>query len=180
MEKRNVGQKIGTEVSMSRSDLAELSDILARLVMAGAEADAHPKDVFTQDKAAPGLSTWLMARELLHHRRQRTRFFAASMFGEPAWEMLLTLFANTPGEDGMTVNKLIAAAGVPATSGKRWLDYLEQEQLLTRRDHASDQRMTVVTLTPKAKGLLTNYLESLAAMPSWHTQLDRQRAGNED
>lgn len=171
-----LGQKIDAAVSLAPGELAELYDTLARVIEAGVEAQAQSGDPFTQDRRPVELSTWLMARELIHHRRQRRRFFSTMVFGEPAWEMLLALFAHTPGEEGMTAEKLISSVEVPASVGKRWIDYLERERLLVRHAAGADEATSVISLTPEAEARLTSYIESIEAQPSWHAEFESKRA----
>lgn len=175
-----MGQKINAAVSLSPGELAELYDILARLIEASVEVQARSGDPFTQDRRPVELSTWLMARELIHHRRQRRRFFSTGVFGEPAWEMLLALIAQTPGEKAMTFEKLIASVEVPASVGKRWIEYLEGEGLLVRQSVGADDSASLISLTPEAEARLISYIESIDAQPSWHSELESRRTKLQD
>jgi hypothetical protein len=67
---------------------------------------------------------------LLKFRKDRTAYFPAELFGEQAWEMLLTLFiADTEGRK-LTGRELIGAIGASLNSGHRWLTYLNHAGLV--------------------------------------------------
>jgi hypothetical protein len=174
-ETANLEQKIDAAESLSQEDVAELYATLARLIEAKPEASALSENPFNQDRRPTELSTWLTARELLHQRRQRRRFFSTSMFGEPAWEMLLELFAQTPADKGMTVGRLISSADVPVSVGKRWIEYLERERMVFRDPDDSDDLETAIDLTREAEAKLASYIETIEAQTAWHNHLEDQR-----
>jgi DNA-binding MarR family transcriptional regulator len=138
------------ELKISQANLGHLKELLSSLVLADIE----------QNEAKREIATWLKARKLLDRRRKRAAFFAPAMFGEAPWDILLTLFASSESTLGLSVNRLAEKSGVPASSCKRWLEYLEQEQLVCRRGHETDQRMTLIALTQRGRERMTNYLET--------------------
>ncbi len=97
------------------------------------------------------------AKRQINDRRRRVRKFGAAMFGEPAWEMLLILYVEHQ-RSRLTVSRLCAESGAPSTTALRWLEYLEDQQLVQRRAHATDGRMSYVELTDKAVEQLESYL----------------------
>src|SRR5512146_2405268 len=70
-----------------------------------------------------------MACAILEDRRRRSLIFNAGMFGEPAWEMLLTMFVNDSSGPRLTVGGLSKSAECPLTTTLRWLKYLEDQKL---------------------------------------------------
>ncbi len=99
------------------------------------------------------------ARVVLANRRQRDEFFGTAMFGEPAWDMLLSLYSLEPGQQ-QSANCLLNLVGVSETTALRWIDYLEQQQLIQRVVHPTDVRAVLLALTDKARGALDLYLEA--------------------
>ncbi len=97
---------------------------------------------------------------MLNSRRKRLQFFNAAMFGEPAWDMLLALCACEEFAAPPTVSALGAASGAPATTALRWLSYLENQGLVTRHGSLHDQRVQLVELTEKARGLLNDFFSA--------------------
>jgi DNA-binding MarR family transcriptional regulator len=101
---------------------------------------------------------------ILHRRRQRARYFGP-MFGEPAWDMLLVLYAHEC-HDRFKVSRLVEQSGGPATTGLRWLDYLENQQLVRRERDPLDARAMFVDLTDKGRTALDTYLsETVSRAP---------------
>jgi len=96
------------------------------------------------------------ARHELGNRRRRMSIFGNAMFGEAGWEVLLLLY----GEQSLAP-QTIAGIGKGVTSAPttvlRWLDHLESQKLVSRRDHPTDTRAVLVELTDKAVKFLDLY-----------------------
>lgn len=73
-----------------------------------------------------------VARTVLRHRHERLELLPPDMFGEPAWEMLVQLYASG-NRSGADPHRLAEARGVPSSIARRWIDYLEQHELLVRQ-----------------------------------------------
>jgi DNA-binding MarR family transcriptional regulator len=102
------------------------------------------------------------ARLLLRERRDRDLVLLTDMLGDPAWDMVLDLFAA--GEDGkrIPVSSICLAAGVPPTTALRWLALLVEKQLIVRTDDARDKRRVNVSLTPATRTAMISYLDRIA------------------
>jgi len=107
-----------------------------------------------------GRSEQLLTRagEILAARRRREQLFSASMFGEPAWEMLLNLYLTESSGLRLNVSRVTEGSGSPPTTALRWLDYLENQRLVRRETHPTDARASFVELTQRAHDLLEAYL----------------------
>lgn len=90
------------------------------------------------------------ARRVLRVRQQRNAILGADSFRDPAWDMLLELFAAHESGRKLSVSSLCYASGVPLTTALRHVDRLEEHGLVTRRGDSSDQRRWFVKPTPKA------------------------------
>lgn len=97
------------------------------------------------------------AGEILSNRRRRHDIFGKAMFGEPAWDMLLLLYAIEHGER-QTIGRLGDLAGASKTTALRWFDYLEAQKLVQRDPHPTDKRAAFVELTDKGRDALELYL----------------------
>ena len=80
------------------------------------------------------------------------------MFGEPAWDLLLSLFMAREKGQVMILCKAYKAAGVSDTTGRRLLDRMEKEGLITRRRAPRSRKMRVVEMTDAAAERLIDYL----------------------
>jgi len=97
------------------------------------------------------------AREEFGNRRRRTSIFDRSMFGEPAWDMLLALYILDVSGQRQTTGTLMHFSGAPVTTARRWLDYLVENGFAQRAHHPTDQRILFVSLTAKGRGALDLY-----------------------
>ena len=102
-----------------------------------------------------------VARAILEDRRQRAQIFNRGMFGEPAWELLLTLYIADKEGPRLTIGRLIQHAGVAQATAIRWLEYLLDQGLISRVEHPTDARTAIITLTDKARDALGVYLAGL-------------------
>lgn len=78
-------------------------------------------------------------------RKQRSRALPAELLGEPAWDILLELFAH-PAPQSMKSIRI--GAGVPLTTTLRWISLLDQQGLVIQFPDPGDARRTLVQLTP--------------------------------
>lgn len=99
--------------------------------------------------------TTKMARALriLKLRQTRQTIFEEKLFGEPAWDMLLQLYASTLSGKKECVSSLCVASGVPSTTALRWIRLLERCGWIERHADPFDRRRTFVK--PSLKGLQT-------------------------
>lgn len=117
-------------------------------------------DVTTSGVGTPSLKA--KARAMLRQRRSRTHYFSPSMFSEPAWDMLLVLFAAEDSQQRFTITSLVELSEAPATTALRWLTYLEHAELIERQSAPLDRRVTFINITPFGTSQMNVYLEGLA------------------
>lgn len=87
------------------------------------------------------------ARQLYRERRLREGSMADGMFGEPAWDILLDLFASEAEGKAVRVSSACIAAAVPATTALRYISEMERRGLLLRMPSATDRRAQHVKLS---------------------------------
>ena len=97
---------------------------------------------------------------VLAARRRRRHFFDPQLFADPAWDILLEVYANEMAQTRISVSKLCYAAGVPATTALRWVNKLEKDGLLRRKDDPFDSRRSWIELTDAGSGAMRAYFES--------------------
>jgi len=103
-----------------------------------------------------------LVRRLQRARSRRTDFLSSSLFGEPAWDMLLELFVSTIEQKRVTVSALCIASNVPQTTALRWIDVLVKEELVTRRSDPLHGRRIHLELTPSAYCAMRDYARQLS------------------
>jgi DNA-binding MarR family transcriptional regulator len=102
-----------------------------------------------------------LARRIIRARHQRSRFLPSKLFSDPAWDILLALYAAELGQRRITVGQVCAAAEIPATTGLRWLGTLEEMGLAERRADPLDARRFFVSLTGEGREAMSGYLQSM-------------------
>lgn len=98
-------------------------------------------------------------------RRRRAKVLPKDMFGEPAWDILLQLYAEQQG-GRLKIARLTSDLELPATTVLRWLNYLEDRQLIRREDHPTDQRSVIIELTTEAIQAIDTYFFDALALPA--------------
>ncbi|HEX9964275.1 MAG TPA: MarR family winged helix-turn-helix transcriptional regulator [Allosphingosinicella sp.] len=95
--------------------------------------------------------TVAIAKRILTLRRLRETILGEEFFSDPAWDMLLDLYVQTRGDAPVAVSSLCLAAGVPATTGLRWIRNMVAAGLLVRRKDPHDARRVFVSFGPGAE-----------------------------
>ena len=103
------------------------------------------------------------ADALLVARRARTEALGPGLFADPAWDMLLALFAAAERGQALPVTRLCAVTGVPQTTALRWLEQLEQSRLIARAADTTDARRTLVSLAPETREKMRTLLKRTTA-----------------
>jgi len=105
-------------------------------------------------------------RTIIRLRRNRDQFFKAQLFADPAWDMLLELFACELGQQRISISSLCLGAAVPATTALRWITTLEQEELVERRPDPTDGRRYFVQLTRTGREAMEAYFRTVPGVAS--------------
>jgi DNA-binding MarR family transcriptional regulator len=108
------------------------------------EADQKP----VRNMDAERLSTVLA---WIKSRTSRNRVFGEDLFAEPAWDMLLDLYANYRLNRTVTIGDLCVASRAPMSTALRWLGLLERNNLVRRTADPLDRRRAFVALTDEGR-----------------------------
>ncbi|MBB6427918.1 winged helix DNA-binding protein [Sphingopyxis sp. JAI128] len=100
-------------------------------------------------------------RRMLRQRRMREQYFPADMFADPAWDMLLDLYAARLDRQPVSVSSLCIAAAVPATTALRWIKTMTDAGLFVREADPNDGRRIFIALADGAFSGMDNYFEAL-------------------
>lgn len=98
---------------------------------------------------------------MLRQRRMREQYFPADLFADPAWDMLLDLYAAWLERQPVSVSSLCIAAAVPATTALRWIKTMTDAGLFLREDDPHDGRRIFIALAEGASDALGRYFEAL-------------------
>ena len=144
--------------------LLQLSDEVNRIATTLARLSCVPNP--TEDKSsssqshAPNISADTV-RSVISARRARTRYFAADLFADPSWDILLDLFAAELSQTRVSVSSACIAANVPATTALRWIRRLVEEGLIIRHNDPFDGRRVFLELASETSLALRQYFAQI-------------------
>lgn len=93
-------------------------------------------------------------------RRARDTRLGSHHFGEPAWDMLLDMFAAHDERKTLGVSSICLASAVPPSTALRCLARLVADGLVVRIADQNDRRRTAVELTPATADEMRRLLQS--------------------
>lgn len=98
------------------------------------------------------------AAALHAERGQRAWALESSLFGEPAWDLLLALYVAHGRGYSMKVTDACHESRVPPTTSLRWIEALGKLGYVVRSKHPLDGRVYIVRLTPEAVDRMSEHL----------------------
>lgn len=150
-----LGREEVSVFALSPEETALARSILAKLVGTGAAGSTVPA-VHREQTAVD------VARSVYQARKRRAQYFGPVLFNEPAWDMLLILFIyGNRDDERLSVTRLAEYGDAPLTTAIRWLDYLESQRMIVRRQCEFDRRKYFVELSERGRSMLITYFESL-------------------
>jgi hypothetical protein len=150
-----------TEVARLRrlnEEVARIADALARLTRGELAEEEEierggiraPEMAYRgADEPLPDISAGEI-RAVIRARRLRGQYFATELFADPAWDMLLDLFAASLERQRVSVSSLCIAAAVPPTTALRWIGTMHEAGLFGRQADPGDRRRAYIVLSEKA------------------------------
>jgi DNA-binding MarR family transcriptional regulator len=102
-------------------------------------------------------------RELIKLRRLRDQHFPPDLFADPAWDILLDLYAANLEGKSVSVSSLCIAAAVPPTTALRWITTMTEHKALVRKQDPNDARRVFIGLSEDSEERLAAYFASVAA-----------------
>lgn len=99
-----------------------------------------------------------LATSMFYARKRRDQFFHRGLFGEAAWDVLLTLYIMDQHGPRLTIGTVSKVADVPTATILRWLQTLEDQGLTERQPHPHDKRSALIRIAPKGREAMEAYL----------------------
>jgi DNA-binding MarR family transcriptional regulator len=96
------------------------------------------------------------ARAMLLRRKRRELFFNPALLSEPAWDLLLVLYALGGNEPSHALDDFVETINAPRTVICRWISVLESEGLIQQRP-GTGAGMGRVGLTATGRAKLDTY-----------------------
>ena len=153
----------GEAARLSRfsAEVARIAGVLARLAEDEGPGAVGERHMTFDAGPAEAVIEPQTVRAALRARRLRDGFFGEGLFEDPAWDMLLDLFAAEREGARVSVSSLCIAAAVAPTTALRWLNRLVGEGLLERHPDPQDKRRAFVALSARGSGAMRGYLAAL-------------------
>ncbi|HET6940964.1 MAG TPA: PAS domain-containing protein [Sphingomicrobium sp.] len=105
------------------------------------------------------------AQATIDRRDLRKIFLNPAMFGEPAFDLLLSLYIS-PTHPIVSASELGTVVGLSPSSTMRWLKFLVKEGLvLTAEEEIRDPDTMAVALTDRARTALDDYFKAAGEIP---------------
>lgn len=142
-------QRLEADNALENGTLAQvLRGVADRLMGTTALQSAAPTQELTLSK---------VARSVLRHRRRREDLFP-DLFADPAWDVLLDLFAAQREGKAISISSACIAARVPSTTALRCIHNLVTKGFIVRANDPSDARRVHLRLTEVAERPLEKWL----------------------
>lgn len=145
----------GSKRGLPPQDIAEAIRILTRL-LDSLDDMAGPGETDRNERAE-------FASRLYRSRRLRGKYFTDALFADAAWDILLLLYSLEAEGKRVSVSAACASAGVPESTGHRWIERLINEELVVRERHPSDRRVNWVRLRDRTVQAMDRYFDDLLA-----------------
>jgi hypothetical protein len=139
--------------------LQQISDEVGRIASALAALSEENRAAADAAKGKIRVDAGLV-RTMIRARRLRDQFFHSEIFADPAWDMLLDLFAARLEKRRVAVSSLCIAAAVPSTTALRWIKSLCDQGLFIRIADVEDGRRVFIELSDGAAAAMENYLRA--------------------
>jgi hypothetical protein len=142
----------GPRLQQLSEEVGRIATILASL------SEEEPGEIAGHDDHS-GIDS-AFVRAIIRVRRLRDHYFRSEMFADPAWDMLLDLFAARLERQRVAVSSLCIAAAVPATTALRWIKTMTDQHLFVRVADPQDGRRVFIELSDEAAAGLEAYLRA--------------------
>ena len=140
--------------------LSELQDIPPNALSGGGLPPPNPLHL-QRGRSDEPLFIWLAAEEYAERARRR-HFFDGDLFAEPAWDILLDLYAAHLAGRRISVTSCCIASQVPPTTALRWIEQMSESGLLVREKDPDDLRRNWISLSDTARIAMKDYFQHRA------------------
>jgi len=150
-------------------EIARIAETLARLSRTDADSSSRGRIAdrtlgYSAPPAAAIDTPPIAPREVraaIRARRLRDQFFDAGLFEDPAWDILLDLFAAELERAQVSVSSLCIAAAVAPTTALRWIAKMTESGMLVRVPDPFDRRRAFMELSAKTSEAVRGYLAAV-------------------
>ena len=134
---------------------------LARAMLALTENDAAAAERTEPRGESERRQRGKLARDLHRERARRAEFFPGDLFGEPAWDILLDLYAAARANELRSIKSACLSSHAPEATALRYIEQLAAHGLVERKPDRTDKRRKYLSLTPLGERKMRDYLASM-------------------
>ena len=139
-----------------RREIAHLTTLLESITSAVHSIETAPVQSFER-----------LAEIEYRRRRVRAKAFGGYNFDrEPAWDILLDLFAKSIAQSHHATSSVCIASCVPTTTALRHIDVLEREGLIQASRSKEDRRVRSICLSEKGRRCSRRYFSMIQPFDS--------------
>lgn len=102
-----------------------------------------------------------LVRTVQAARNRRIALFGEGLFSDPAWDILLELYASHLEQRRTSISSVYLTSSVPASTALRWIAKLEQDGLVCRSEDPLDARRSWIALTSDGVDRMRRFFETL-------------------
>ena len=153
------------------AEIARLAETITRLTREerpalplGGPTLADRRAGFGAEPGARDAPSAAEIRALIRARRLRDTHFGVGLFEDPAWDMLLDLYAAALEGARVSVSSLCIAAAVAPTTALRWIARMTEQGLFVRAADPRDRRRAFMALSPDASAAMARYWAARTAL----------------
>lgn len=167
---RDSGRELEAErLRQLHEQVARIAETLARLTGDAPDVPAPERSAVGEhgmtyrgpSSSAASAVTARDIRDAIRVRRLRDQHFGSGLFEDPAWDMLLDLFAAELERSQVSVSSLCIAAAVAPTTALRWIAKLTDAGLFERQPDPFDRRRAFMALSTRASEAMRAYFAAV-------------------
>lgn len=145
-----IAHPVGLEVAREIVSLEKRVDLLKQRI-AESRALAGEKASITEAEV----------RAVITARRNRETMIGTDLFADPAWDILLELYAASLAQQTVSITQITVASAIPATTALRWIAKLESLGLLRREDDHLDGRRVWIGMSAEGEMKMRSFFETI-------------------
>jgi DNA-binding MarR family transcriptional regulator len=89
-------------------------------------------------------------------------YFGKQFFSDPAWDILLILYASALEQRNISITQLAAGSSASYTTCLRWIAVLHEEGLIQKRPDRFDARRIFISLSSKGLNAMVSFFANLS------------------
>lgn len=166
----HIAESEAARLARLNEEVSRIADVLARLSRpqvahsTAPDSVADTRPVFASRPEEPIAIDAGEIRQVIRARRLRDKQFGKGLFEDPAWDMMLDLFAAQLERAQVSVSSLCIAAAVPSTTALRWIARMTEAGLFERQPDPFDRRRAFMALSPSGLEGMRGYVATGRAM----------------